>query len=122
MWLQQFGRAIALFMLTIVFTSAARGIDSSGCQASTADEAQVVGTIRTMYTAAATDDLTLFHSVITADFYAFDGGKRFDGDALLNMVKAQHAAGNLYVWNVTEPEVHVTCALAWITCVNRGSL
>ena len=121
MSLVNLSRMAALLMMVTV-TSAAFATDSTGCQASASDNTQVIDAVRTMYAAATTDDMVGFHSVASAKFYAFDGGKRFDGDALMNVVKAMHAAGNIYVWKVTEPEVHVTCSVAWITCVNRGSV
>jgi ketosteroid isomerase-like protein len=75
-----------------------------------------------MYAAATNDDLAQFNTVAAADFYAFDGGKRFSGDSLMELIKNLHAAGNIYVWTVTEPEVHVAGDIAWITYVNRGSV
>jgi hypothetical protein len=75
-----------------------------------------------MYSALTTDDLAKFHSVASPDFYAFDGGKRFNGDALMDLIKVAHAAGKVYVWTVTEPEVQVVCNTAWITYTNRGSV
>lgn len=75
-----------------------------------------------MFVAATTDDLKLFHTVAAPDFYAFDGGKRYDGDALMDLVKGLHAAGSVYVWTVNEPEVHISCNTAWVTYVNRGSV
>ena len=83
---------------------------------------QVVETMRTMYAAAATDDLAKFHTVAAPDFYAFDGGTRYDGDTLMNTLKALHASGKVYVWSVTQPHVESDCHLAWITYINRGSL
>jgi ketosteroid isomerase-like protein len=85
------------------------------------DQEAVVRAIRTFYEAASKDDLALFHTV-AADFYAFDGGKRFDGDALMELIRSLHAAGNSYVWTVTEPEVHLFGETALITYVNRGSI
>ncbi|GAC1432360.1 MAG: hypothetical protein NVSMB68_04820 [Thermoanaerobaculia bacterium] len=75
-----------------------------------------------MYVAATNDDLARFHSVAASDFYAFDGGKRFTGDELMALIRSLHAAGKVYVWRVTEPEVHVDGNTAWITYINRGSL
>lgn len=116
-------RAAAIFIATIVLTGVALAADSSVCPASAPDdEAQVTQTLQMMYTAATSDDLTGFHSVAASDFYAYDSGKRFDGDAIMTMVKGLHAAGNVYVWKVTDPEVHITCGVAWVTYVNRGSL
>lgn len=86
------------------------------------DEAQIVDAMKTMYAAATNDNLAQFNTVAAADFYAFDGGKRFSGDSLMELIKSLHAAGNTYVWTVTEPEVHVAGDIAWITYVNRGSV
>jgi ketosteroid isomerase-like protein len=86
-----------------------------------ADDA-VVAAIRTMYAAAATDDLARFHSVAAVDFYSFDGGQRFAGDTLMEFIRSRHAQGVVYVWTVTEPVVHVDGDMAWITYVNRGSV
>lgn len=94
----------------------------AACSTSPADAAKVVDTVKTLFIAASTDDLAKFHAVAAPGFYAFDGGKRFNGDELMHMVKQVHAAGKVYIWTVTEPEVHVNCDTAWITYVNRGSI
>lgn len=86
------------------------------------DETAVVDALKTMYVAAASDDLDKFRTVAAPDFYSFDGGKRFTGDELMALIQELHAAGNTYVWTVNEPEVHVDGNTAWITYVNRGSL
>jgi ketosteroid isomerase-like protein len=75
-----------------------------------------------IFAAARTDDVAKFDSVIASDFYIFDGGTRFNGDAIMAFIKAQHAAGRRYEWNVTEPDVHVSCNTAWITYTNEGSI
>jgi ketosteroid isomerase-like protein len=92
------------------------------CPGNPADPVQVVDTMRTMYAAAAADDLAKFHSVATPDFYAFDGGTRYDGDALMNRGKSLHDKGMVFVWSVTQPHVESDCHLAWITYINRGSI
>ena len=89
---------------------------------STTDEAKVIEAIRSMYVAATNDDLAKFHSVVSTDFYAFDLGKRFTGDELMELIRKAHAAGKIYVWQVTEPEVHIDGTTAWITYINRGSV
>jgi hypothetical protein len=78
--------------------------------------------MRAMYAAATNDDLDKFHTVAAPDFYAFDGGKRYDGDALMKMVRSFHDSGKVFVWTVTDPHVEATCDLAWITYINRGSM
>ena len=86
------------------------------------DKVQVTEAVSSMFVAATTDDLAKFHSIAAPDFYAFDGGKRFTGDALMELIKTLHASGKVYVWNVTEPEVHIYRDIAWITYVNQGSI
>ena len=88
----------------------------------TSDQRQIVDTISTIFVAARTDDVAKFDSVIASDFYIFDGGTRFNGDTIMGFIKAQHAAGRRYEWNVTEPEVHVSCNTAWIAYTNKGSI
>jgi ketosteroid isomerase-like protein len=78
--------------------------------------------VSTIFTAARTDDVAKFNSVIAPDFYIFDGGARFNGEAIMALIKAQHAAGKRYEWNVTEPDVHISGDTAWIAYVNKGSI
>ena len=88
----------------------------------TSEEKQVVDTVSTIFTAARADDVAKFESVIASDFYIFDGGARFNGDSIMAFIKAQHAAGKRYEWNVTEPDVHISGNTAWIAYVNKGSI
>jgi ketosteroid isomerase-like protein len=86
------------------------------------EDVKVVDTVKAVFAAAASDDLGKFHAVTTKDFYAYDNGMRFDGDALMQAIQKQHAAGYVYEWNVTQPEVHVAGSIAWITYVNKGTV
>lgn len=88
----------------------------------TADQAQIIDTVSTIFTAARTDDVAKFDSVIAPGFYLYDGGARFNGDTIMAFIKAQHAAGKHYEWNVTEPDVHISGETAWIAYVNKGSI
>jgi ketosteroid isomerase-like protein len=85
-------------------------------------EQQIVDTVSTIFIAASTDDVAKFDSVVAPDFYIFDGGVRFKGDTIMAFIKAQHAAGKRYEWNVTEPDVHLSGDTAWIAYVNKGSI
>jgi hypothetical protein len=86
------------------------------------DQEKVIEAVRVMYVAATNDDLELFRSVTTPDFYAFDVGKRFTGDELMDLIKKAHTAGKVYVWQVTAPQVRIDGRTAWITYTNRGSV
>jgi ketosteroid isomerase-like protein len=90
--------------------------------AATAEETRVVETVRAIFAAATADDLAKFHAVTTPGFYLFDEGFRFDGDTIMKLAKADHAAGKVYVWTVTAPDVHVDGDTAWIAYVNKGSV
>jgi hypothetical protein len=87
-----------------------------------AEEARVIEVMRTFYVAATNDDLEKFHRVVTRDFYSYDGGARFTGDELMALIKAAHAAGKVFVWDVTKPEVRMHGDVASITYVNEGSV
>jgi hypothetical protein len=86
-----------------------------------ADQKKVVDAVSTMFAAARTEDVAKFDSAIAGGFYIFDEGSRFTGEALMELLKKQHAAGKRYEWNVTKPDVHVRGDTAWITYVNRGA-
>jgi ketosteroid isomerase-like protein len=88
----------------------------------TSDQKQVVDTVRTIFTAARADDVAKFDSVIASDFYIFDGGARFNGEAIMAFIKAQHAAGKRYEWIVTDPDVHINGNTAWVAYVNKGTI
>jgi hypothetical protein len=96
--------------------------NAASCVSTSADKAHVVETMRTMYAAATADDLAKFHTVAAPDFYAFDGGTHYDGDALMNLIQGLHRQGYTFVWTVADPHVEADCHLAWITYTNRGSI
>jgi len=83
---------------------------------------EVTAVLRTLFAAARADDLPGFRALTTPDFYAYDNGAEFAGDALMKLIQQLHAAGKKFEWNVTEPRVHASCNLAWITYVNRGAV
>jgi hypothetical protein len=117
---------LAVILSAAFFSTAASAAnslaDTPACTATPEDQTQIVETMRTMYAAATTDDLDKFHTIAAPDFYAFDGGKRYDGDALIKMVKSFHDQGYIFEWTVLDPHVEATCDLAWITYTNRGSM
>jgi|SRR5579859_1528814 len=85
-------------------------------------EQAVIATMQAMFAALAVDDLESLARIFTADFYAFDGGKRFDGMALPELIKAAHADGKRFQWTVTEPDVEIAGDWARIAFVNRGAV
>ncbi len=87
-----------------------------------AEQLQVLNTVKTIFAAGEAADMAKFHSVIAPGFYIFDNGERFEGDAIMELIKKLQAAGNRYEWNVTDPDVHVNGSNAWVAYVNRGSI
>jgi hypothetical protein len=112
-----------LIAVTLVLALSANPITARAQQKLlTADQARIVDTVSTIFSAALTDDVAKFDSVITRDFYIYDGGARFNGDSIMALIKAQHVAGKRYEWKVTEPDVHISGKTAWIAYVNKGSI
>ena len=99
-----------------------QGIAKSSCAAVGIAHDQVIGAVETLFDAARTDDLAKFNSVAEPEFYAYDNGKLFAGEALMAFVQQAHAAGKVFAWKVTEPKVQVSCDVAWITYLNRGAI
>jgi hypothetical protein len=93
-----------------------------GAVSSDTEKGKVITTMESMFAAATNDDLDKWHVIAAPDFYAFDNGKRFEGDALMELIKTLHAQRRTYRWKVTEPEVHINRDMAWITYVNQGSM
>jgi len=87
-----------------------------------AEPARVIDTVKAIFDAAKADDLDKFHAVTTRGFYMFDNGARFDGDAIMALMKSDHAAGKRYDWNITDPDVHIIGSSAWIAFINKGTL
>lgn len=86
------------------------------------DGADPADAIRAMYAALTVDDAEALGRLFAPDFYAFEVGQRFTGPELVALIKAAHAAGKTFVWNVIAPETHLVCDLAWVTWENRGSI
>jgi len=108
-----------LMLMPIVAASAQEGV----ARAPRADdEVAIVKTLGQMFSAAQQGDMDRFRAFTTKDFYAYDNGKRFEGDALMELIKQYQTKGYQYIWSVTAPEVHVGCDAAWVTYVNKGSI
>lgn len=86
------------------------------------DQQQVVDTVKSIFVAAETDDVAKFNSIVLPGYYMFDGGMRFDGDAIMKLIRDDHVKGMRYAWKVTDPDVHISGKSAWIAYVNRGGI
>jgi hypothetical protein len=113
---------LVLALLTAPSALAAQKSDPQPCPSSPSDQTQIVDTINGLFAAAQIDDLAKFHNLTDPAFYAYDNGKRFDGDALMDLIRGYHTQGYVFVWTVNDPVVHIACNTAWVTYVNRGSI
>ena len=86
------------------------------------EQLQIVNTVKDVYAAIAADDRAKFREVVEPTFYMFDGGERYDGDSIVDLIKQLRAAGKHYEWSVVSPDVHINGNEAWIAYVNRGSV
>lgn len=84
------------------------------------EEQQIVDAVSEVFAALSSEDTGKLDSVISPDFYIFDGGVRLNRDAILGMIKTLHAAGKKYEWNVTDPDVHLDGNTAWMAYTNKG--
>lgn len=114
---------VAAFALGCAGAAQARPKSRLVCHAASGGEAALVAkAARDLFAAAQADDAAAFRAGITADFYAYDGGKRFDGMALFDLIKAAHAEGRRFEWTVQAPKVTVTCDIAMLVYVNHGAV
>lgn len=108
-------------LATATLSACAHAPSPGSCPAPDRAVTDAAQTMRDMYAALMTDDLTAFQAATTKDFFAYDVGERFEGDALINLIKDQHAKGVVFEWNVNDPKVEVACDMALVTYVNTGS-
>lgn len=86
------------------------------------NQRQVVDQVKAIFVAAKADDFAKFNSLVLPGFYMYDGGKRFDGDAIMKLISDLRRKGFRYDWNVTDTDVHIEGKTAWVAYVNRGSV
>jgi ketosteroid isomerase-like protein len=114
--------AAATMAFTLLFPLVCLVTGQPQSSPATAEQTKVVEAINTLFAALREENAAKFDSVVSPDFYSFDGGARFNGDRILALIKSLHAAGKQYEWNVTEPDVHINGDAAWIAYVNKGSI
>jgi hypothetical protein len=82
----------------------------------------VEAAVRGWFAAFAHDDFKTGYGLQAPGFYAYDGGKRYDGPALGELIRGAHASGVRIEWNVGPLDVHPGCDQAWAAWVNNGSV
>jgi Domain of unknown function (DUF4440) len=116
-------RGIAVGVLAVCGNALPQiGAAASRCAPAATAQSDVVGVMQNMFAALRADNLEHFQDTTAPDFYAYDGGARFTGPALVALIKSANENGKRFEWSITDPEVHVTCSVAWITYVNQGAV
>jgi ketosteroid isomerase-like protein len=110
-----------LWAVALCLAASSADAQGRGPACAPTDPQPVAAALREMFAAATVDDFARMRAVFTPDFYAFDGGRRFDGLGMAELIKGAHKSGRTLVWTVQKPDVHIACDTAWIAYVNRGS-
>ena len=82
------------------------------CPTSPRADAEIEQTVHAFYDALRADDPAAFRRVTTFRFYAFDGGQRYDGTALVDLVRDAHAKGVQLNWSVGPLDTQRRCDIA----------
>lgn len=96
-------------------------IEGAAFARSPAEVAKIEMTIRGFFEALGRDDKVAFQRLTTRSFYSFDGGKRFAGGELLEVVRDIHARGVQFHWNIGTIDIHLGRDMAWTAWENSGS-
>src|SRR5579863_5312162 len=86
------------------------------------EEKQVAVRLQSLFDAMASDDAKGWNQIVDPTFYAFDANRRLDGNALFDLVRQAHGAGIKIAWRLDEIDVHIDCATAWFSLMNKGSV
>ena len=87
-------RHIRLFVAAVLALGSFALIAEAQGESSMSDQKQIVKALDTVFAALHADDSQELNSVVTPDFYIFDGGVRLTADSLMTHMKALFAAGN----------------------------
>lgn len=93
----------------------------SDCPVSSAARDEVERTVQAFFDALRNDDDGAFQRLTTASFSSFDGGKRFAGIELVDVVRNAHSGGVQLNWSVGRLVTKIRCDVAWSAWENVGS-
>ena len=96
-------------------------LSQSACTASPKTDAEIERTVHAFFDALRTEDDAAFQRLTTSSFYSFDGGNRYAGTELVDVVRDAHARGVQLNWSVGQIDTDVDCNVAWSAWENVGS-
>lgn len=96
-------------------------VNESACAASPQPKAEIEATINALFDSLREEDKGAFQRLTTTSFYAFDGGKRYAGTELVDLVRDAHARGIQLNWSLGAFDTKVGCGVGWSAWENVGS-
>ena len=111
---------LKLFILLLT-AAAASPAQARSCPTSSQDAKLIDRAVRSFFDALARDDLVAFQRTVTADFYAFELGKKLNANELFQLVLASHRSGRVINWSIGPVAARNDCDLAWAEWDNQGS-
>ena len=106
--------------VAIMVTGCANARPSS-CPASPRSNGEIERTVNAFFDALRKEDKAAFQRVTTKTFYSFDGGERYPGTALVDVVREAHAKGVQLNWSIGSLDTKLRCDVAWSAWENVGS-
>jgi hypothetical protein len=110
--------ASALGLAAVLFSGAAQAAPACAPKGS---GPAVEAAVRAWFDAGRRDDLAALAKIQAPGFYAYDGGKKYEGLALGELVKGAHASGVKIEWGLHDFDIHMACDQAWVAWVNTGA-
>lgn len=111
-------RGLSGFILAISLGSAAH----AACEGRPTDKADVAAAVQGFFDALGVGEAGRLAETTTADFYAFDVGKRYTGPALAAVIAEAKATASVPVWSLQDMDIRLGCDTAWAAWINRGSV
>ena len=82
---------------------------------------EIKRTIDAFFEALRKEDKVEFQRLTTTSFYSFDGGKRYAGTELVDVVRDAHNRGVQLNWSIGSLDTKFRCDVAWSAWENVGS-
>lgn len=108
-------------IISLAVAAIASPAQSRDCRPSPHDSAHIDRAVRSFFDALAKDDHAAFQRTVTADFYAFELGKRMTANELFQLVAGSHKSGRVINWSIGPVAARRDCNLAWAAWDNIGS-
>ena len=93
----------------------------SNCPAPPQASGEIERTVDAFCDALRKEDMVAFQRLTTTSFYSFDGGERYSGTELVNVVRDAHARGVQLNWSIGPLDTKLRCDVAWSAWENDGS-